>query len=207
MANVRRLGFIPTRQSGGGTVTFRKARVLDNNTLGIFHGDTVKWTSSGDCVACAAGTDESIVVGSVAQGAAYLDANNIYREGKYLPAATRYTPTDWEPSLASYVYVVENPVNVYFEANVANSAIALTDMDLNYSTVLTVGSTTTGLSKHELNATGRATTATIPFRAIEPVRRADNDLSLVDVKILCMINAGEIEPALSTGAAAGSQGT
>lgn len=207
MANVRRLGFIPTRQSGGGVISFRKARVLTNNTLGIFHGDCVKHTSSGDVVACAAGTDEQLLLSSVAQGAVYLDGNNIYRESKYLPAATLYSATDFEPAYGNYVYLVENPVNVYFEANVANVALGLTDMNINYPIVLTVGSTTTGLSKHELNATGRATTATFPFRAIEPVRRADNDLSLVDVKILCMINAGLVEPALSTGAAAGSQGT
>jgi hypothetical protein len=197
MANVRRLGFIPTRQSGGATVTFRKGRVLSNQTLGIFHGDCVKMTSSGDWVACASGTDEQLLLGSVMQGATFIDANNKRIESKFLPAATVYSGTDFEPELGSYIYVVDNATMVEFEANVANSAIALTDLNINYPIVLTAGSTVTGLSKHELNATGRATTSTFPFRVREPVRRADNDLSLIDCKVICMINAGQAEPVTS----------
>lgn len=197
MANVRRLGFIPTRQSGGATVTLRKARVLTNNTLAIGYGDAVKATGAGDIVACAAGSDEQILLASVAQGVVYTQANGIRIESKALPAATLYTSSGAWPDNASYVYVVDNATMVEFEANVANSAIALTDLNLNYPIVLTTYNTTTLFSKHELNATGRATTSTFPFRVREFIQRADNDISLVDCKVLCMINAGQTEPVTS----------
>ena len=196
MANVRRLGFIPTRLSGGGSLTYRKGRVLSNPTLNIFLNDVVEVTSSGDWVASPTGNEQTMK-GSVSGGCTYVDAQNKRIEAKFLPAATTYSGSSFEPELGAYIYVVDNATMVEFEANVANSAIALTDLNLNYPVVLTVGSTTTGLSAHELNATGRATTSTFPFRVREPVRRADNDLSLVDCKVLCMINAGQTEPALS----------
>lgn len=195
MANARKLGFTPTRISGGGNISFRKCRVLTNNTLAINFGDAVKAAATGDIVACAAGTDEQILLGSVAQGAVYTQTDGVRREDKGLPAATLYTSSGVEPENASYVYVVDNATMAEFEANVANSALALTDLNLNYPIVLTTS--TTKFSKHELNATGRATTSTFPFRVREFVRRADNDLSLVDVKVLCMINAGQLEPVTS----------
>jgi hypothetical protein len=77
------------------------------------------------------------------------------------------------------------------------SSDLLTDLNINYPTVLTASNTTTGLSAHELNATGRATTSTLPFRVREFVQRADNDISLVDCKVLCMINAGQTDPVTS----------
>lgn len=197
MANARRLGFRPSRVSGGGTVTYRKHRVLTNNTLAIGYRDAIKFAATGDVVAAAAGADELILQGGVAMGAIYTDASGVRRESKALPAATLYTSTAIEPENASYVYLVDNCVNVEFENNVANSAIALTDLNLNYGVVLTTYNTTTLLSRHELNATGRAVTATIPWRVTEFVRRADNDISLVDCKVLCRLNAGQQEPALS----------
>jgi hypothetical protein len=195
MANARKLGFTPTRVSGGGTVTFRKARVLTNNTLAINFGDAVKSAATGDIVACASGTDEQLLLASVAQGATYVRADGARIEAKGLPAATLYTSTGAWPDNASYVYVVDNATMVEFEANVANSAIALTDLNLNYPIVLTAS--TTLFSKHELNATGRAVTSTFPFRVREFVQRPDNDISLVDCKVLCMINAGQTEPVTS----------
>lgn len=197
MANARRLGIIPTRVSGGGTVTYRKVRVLTNNTLAIALGDAVKQAAGGDYVACAAGADEQILLASVSGGATFVRGDNARVEAKALPAATLYTSTGIWPDNASFIYVVDSATNVEFEANVANSAIALTDLNLNYPLVLTVSNTTTGLSNHELNATGRAVTATFPMRVREFIQRADNDLSLVDCKVICMINAGQAEPVTS----------
>lgn len=199
MANVRRLGFRPSRVVGGGTVTYRKHRVLTNNTLAIALNDVVAFTAAGDIVAAAAGTHEQILVGSVSGGVIFTDSTGLRKEAKALPAATTYTSTSAEPENASYCYIVDNGVGVEYEANVANSAIALTDLNLNYPLVLTVSNTTTGLSNHELNSTGRAVTATFPFRVREFIRRPDNDISLTDCKVLCMLNAGQQEPALSAG--------
>ena len=197
MANARRLGFRPIKVSNGGTVTYDKVRVLTNNTLAIGYRDAIKYVATGDVVAAAAGADELILQGGVAMGAIYTDATNVRRESKALPAATLYTSTGAEPENASFVYVVQDCVGVEFEQNVANSAIALTDLNLNYPVVLTTINTTTLLSRHELNATGRAVTATIPWRVTGFVRRADNDISLVDCNVICKLNAGQREPALS----------
>jgi hypothetical protein len=195
MANVRRLGFLPTRQSGGATVTLRKARVLTNNTLAINFGDGVKFAGTGDVVACAAGTDEAILLSSVAQGAVYTPAVGPRVEARYLPPATTYTSSVAWPENGSYVYIVDNAVMVEFEANVTTAAVALTGLNLNYAMVLTTS--TTGFSNHELTTTGAAITATIPWRVREYVQRADNDITLVDCKVLAMINAGQTEPAVS----------
>lgn len=197
MANARRLGFWPARVSGGGYVTMRKSRVLTNNTVAIFYGDGVKFGAGGDVLTCTAGADESILLASVAQGVTFVDSTNKRVEAKFLPAATTYTGTTFEPELASFAYIVDNATMVEFEANVANSAIALTDLNLNYPMVLGAGSTTTGLSAHELNATGRNTTNTLPWRVREVVRRADNDIDIVNVKVFAMINAGQAEPVTS----------
>jgi hypothetical protein len=195
MANVRKLGFTPTRLSGGGNISFRKGRVLTNNTLAINFGDGIKAAATGDYVACAAGTDEAILLASVAQGVVYTRADGTRIEAKGLPAATTYTSSSIWPENGSYVYMVDNATMVEFEANVTTAAIALTDLNLNYAMVLTTS--TTLFSKHELTTTGRAVTATIPWRVREFVQRADNDISLVDCKVLAMINAGQTEPAVS----------
>jgi hypothetical protein len=198
MANVRRLGFKPTRVSGGGTVTYRKTRVLTNNTLAIALGDGVKFAATGDIVACAAGTDESILLASVSGGVVYTPAVGPRVEAKALPAATLYTSTGVWPDNASYCYIVDNATMVEFEANVANVSIVLTDLNLNYPMVLTASSTVTGLSNHELNGTGRAqATATLPWRVREFVQRADNELGVANPKVLAMINAGQGEPVTS----------
>jgi hypothetical protein len=181
--------------TSGGTITFRKARVLTNNTLAINFGDTVKAAGGGDIVACAAATDEQLLLASVAQGVVYTRSDGTRIEARGLPAATLYTSTGIWPDNGSYVYVVDQATLVEFEANVANSAIALTDLNLNYPTVLTAS--TTQFSKHELNATGRAVTATFPFRVREFIQRPDTDISLIDCKVLCMINAGQTEPVAS----------
>jgi len=195
MANARKLGITPTRMTSGGTITFRKLRVLTNNTLAINFGDAVKATAAGDIVACASGTDEQLLMGSVAQGAIFTDSTGLRKEAKALPATTTYTSSGAWPENASYVYTVDQATLCEFEINIANSAVALTDLNLNYPLVLTTS--TTGFSKHEANATGRAATSTFPLRLREFVQRADNDISLVDCKGIFMINAGQLEPVTS----------
>src|SRR6267142_1023933 len=107
MANARKLGFLPTRMTSGGTITFRKGRVLTNNTVAINFGDSIKRAATGDFVACTAGTDELILASSVAQGVVYPQANGTRIEAKGLPAASLYTSTGVWPDNGSYVYMVD----------------------------------------------------------------------------------------------------
>ncbi len=194
MANARKLGFTPTRMTSGGTITFRKGRVLTNNTVAINFGDAMKRAATGDYVACTTG-DELTFVASVAQGAVYTRADGTRIEAKGLPAATLYTSTGVWPDNASYVYMVDQATLCEFEANMTTAATVLTDFNLNFPQILTAS--TTLFSKHELNHTTGVVTATVPWRLREYVQRADNDLSLTDCKVLVMINAGQDEPAVS----------
>lgn len=195
MANTAVAGFQPYNVKNGGSVTFKRGRVLTNNTTAIFMHDAVVRAATGDYVVASA---TNTAVESSAQGCEYTDAAGTRRMGKYLPAATLYTSSGVDPSNGSYISMVDNVVNTGFRASVANSAIALTDLNLNYVMVLGAGSTTTGLSGHTLNATGRAVTATFPWR-VERFIVGDplNDVDAINVSVICYVNAAFDEPALS----------
>lgn len=185
MANVQCPGFIPLRSRvAGANIALARKRVLTNNTTAIAMGDAVAKQATGDyIVVAAAGT----TVSSVARGASYIsDGQRVER--KHLPAATLYTSSGAHPNNASYIYVVDDPVNTVFEASI-DEAMALTDLGLNYNMVLGTF-TTSGYSGHELDATSRAVTATLPWRVNEFIMRADNDVDAADAHVECQISVG-----------------
>ncbi len=195
MANTALKGFAPYLVKGGGPVTYRRGRVLTNNTTAIFLGDCVVRAATGDYVVMATGTTavESVQYG----GCAFTNSAGTRVFGKFLPAATLYTSTGVYPDNASYIWFVDNVVNTAFTASV-DAAIALTDLNLNYAVTLTAGSTATGLSGHVLTATGRAVTATIPWRVEEFVFGSPiNDVDLINAAVVCYVNAAFDEPALT----------
>ena len=195
MANSALTGFRPVYVKGGGTVTYRRGRVLTNNTTAIFLYDAVIRAAGGDYTVAAVTT--TLTQGS-SGGAVYTDAAGTRREAKYLPAATLYTSSGVAPDNASYIYLVDNLVNTVFTASVAVAAVALTDLNLNLAMVLGAGSTTTGLSAHTLTATGKAVTATIPWRFENFVIGSPiNDPDLVNTAALVTANCTFDEPALS----------
>jgi len=195
MANTAIKGFQPYAVKGGGSITLRRGRVLTNNTTAIFLYDAVVRAATGDYVVASTGT--TAVEGS-SQGAVYTDAAGTRREDKMLPAATLYTSSTIAPENASYIYLVDNLVNTSFRASV-DTAIALTDLNLNFAMTLTAGSTTTKLSGHILTATGKNTTATLPWRVENfeigsPIADVDGTTNQA---VICYVNAGFDEPALS----------
>lgn len=195
MANVAVPGFIPIVKGGLTTELVRK-RVLTNNTTAIFKGDSCVITGSGDVVVQSTGTTTA---STVARGASYLDSTGQRVERAYLPATTTYTSTTVDPYNASYAYCVKDMVNTGLRASV-DAAIALTDLNLNYAVTLGTGSTTSGMSAHELTATGRAGTATIPYRVTEFILGDPlSDPDSAHAHVICYLNAGAIEPALSAG--------
>jgi hypothetical protein len=194
MANTQVAGIQPYRVLGGGTVAYTRARVLTNQTTAIFQYDAVTPLVDGSWVVTATGT---AYVGNVACGAVYTDATGVRVERKFLPATTLYTSTGVAPDNASYIYIVDDVVRVQFLASV-DEAIALLDLNLNYAVVLGTGSTVTGLSGHELDATGRAITATIPIRVKEfVIGDPSSDPDLADAKVICQINCDPTTPATS----------
>jgi len=199
MANVAVAGFQPIRRSGGGNITYRRARVLSNNTLAIALFDAVVIDANGDTLQASTTTT---AVSSVSNGASYVDATGVRVSAKSLPAATVYSSSGNTPDNANYVFVVDNSLEVDYMASVSNSAIAMTDMNLNYPFI--VGTITNGISGMTLNATGRNTTATIPFRVQDFIYSGDSDPDLIDCHVACKINAGMWEPALESSGSLGS---
>lgn len=200
MANVQLAGFHP-HTKGSQTCLLVRKRVLTNNTTAIFKGDACDATSGGDVIVTA--TANAALFSVQWGGASYISGGDRL-ERKYLPATTTYTSSGVDPGNASYVYCVAQMQNQEFLATV-DEAIALTDLDLNYQMVLGTGSTTSGWSGHELDATSRGTTATFPWRVMDFVLGdPKSDPDLADAKVVCMANAGRREPSLEIG---GSLGT
>ena len=200
MANVQVAGFQPESR-GGMTCELVRKRVLTNNTTAIFRGDALDQVATGDVIVTA--TTNAAIVSVQWGGASYMSGGDRV-ERIYLPATTLYTSSGVDPANASYVYAVANMQSQVFVASV-DEAIALTDLGLNYVMVLGTGSTTSGLSAHELDATGRATTATFPWRVMDFVLGDPrSDVDAADAKVRIMANAGRREPALEIG---GSLGT
>jgi hypothetical protein len=201
MANVQHPGFLV--HSKGGTVPeLVRLQVGDNNTDRIAIGDALD-EGGGNGLVIAHTTEAGEVYSVMIGGASYIDSSTGARvDRQALPAATRYSTSGVAPADASYVFGVEDMVNTRFRASV-DEAIALTDVNLNYAMVLTV--TTTNFSKHELDATGRATTATIPWRMQDFVIGDPKvDVTLADAHVICRANAAERDPALERSGSDGS---
>jgi hypothetical protein len=196
MANTQVAGFQPVRVIGGGNVSYKRGRVLTNNTTAIFLYDALKTTSSGDYLVASA---TNTAIASVSGGASYVNTKGQRVQDKYLPATTLYTSSGIDPDNASYVFVVEDELRVEFRASV-DEAIALTDLGINYLQVLGTGSTTTGLSGHELDATSRNTTSTLPWRVKEFVLGgSESDPDAADAHVICSVNRSLTTAALSDG--------
>lgn len=199
MANTQAPGFAPVLR-GGHTVDLVRKLVLTNNTDRICKGDAIDSVGgSGDVYAH---TTEAGEVYSVMWGGASYVASGERVDRMALPAATTYTGTAVDNSRASYIHVVEDTVTTRFRCSV-DEALALTDLGLNYAMVLTVG--TGNYSKHELDATGRAVTATIPWRVNDfVIGDPTSDPTAADAHVIASINAGLRSPALEL---SGSDGT
>lgn len=192
MANVQHPGFLPISR-GGTTCEMVRKRVLTNNTTAIFKGDACIIISTGDVTVTAS---TNTAVAGVSMGASYVSSGERL-DRKHLPAATLYTSSGVNPDNASYVYLTSNNESQEYEASI-DEAMALLDLNLNYVMVLGAGSTSTGLSGHELDATSRATTATLPWRVTDFIIDPKFDVDAADAHVKCRINAGMIEPALTT---------
>ncbi len=157
--------------------------------------------TTGDVIVCAA-TDTDVY--SIQWcGASYMSGQERL-ERRHLPAATLYTGTLNDEYDASYVYAVDDMVSTKFKASI-DEAIVIARMGENFKQVLGTGSTTSGLSAHEVDATTPATTATFPWRLLDIIiGDPDSDPELADAHCVFLCNAGNREPALEPG---GSLGT
>jgi len=197
MANVQHPGFLPVSH-GSETVECVRKLVLTNNTDRIAKGDAIDATASGDVIAH---TTEDGEVYSVMMLGSYV-ANGERLERTFVPAATTYSGTAVNNERATYIHVVEDIVNTRFRASI-DEAVALTDLNLNFAMVLTVA--TENFSLHEVDATGKNTTATLPWR-LEDFIIGDPkvDPTAADAHCLFRVNAGNgRNPALEIGGSLG----
>lgn len=192
MPNVQHPGFYPARVSGisGGGITYKRRRVLTNNTTAIATQDAVVADGNGNILGIAAGAHNSAIA-SVAMGASYVNASGERVGAKVLPAATLYTSSTINPDNASYVYIVENELNVDFIAS-ADGALALEDLLENFEII--AAAAVNGISTHEVDASTAATTATFPVRLMDMVVAPDNDIDSADARWFFRINAGFMAP-------------
>lgn len=200
MANTQLPGFIP-HTKGSQTVELVRKRVLTNNTTAIFKGDWLDSVTTGDVIVNASAVADGY---SVQWGGASYMSGQERLERRYLPATTLYTSTIVDPYNASYVYCVDDMVSTKFKASI-DEAIVLDRCGENFKVVLGTGSTTSGLSGHEVDATTPAVTATFPWRLLDIITgdpKSDPDAADAHCVFLC--NAGNREPALEPG---GSLGT
>ncbi len=191
MANIARGGAHP-RRGIGQVARPRRYEVASGNTLAIFAGDWVDLVTAGVVYPSSAAT--SLPLGVVAQ-CSYV-TNNTRVFSNYVPASTVYTPTTRGSANTTYVWVWDDPsIEYVMDVAVATTAaLNYAGVGANMDLLATAGSTVYGRSGHQLD--GSYIAATAQFRILEILRRADNDLTSLNQKVVCRVNEG-FDPFLS----------
>ena len=151
-------GLWPVRHLSGGTIRVNTYPIATGYATNIFTGDVVKLVAGGGIEVAAAGNRFL----GVFAGVNYTDANGKKVFKKYWPAST--TATDIE------AHVWDDP-NIIFGVQSAGSTVAADVGNLG-DHVAGTGSTTTGMSAHELN--GSTGTGAAGFRVLGKVNEPDN---------------------------------
>jgi hypothetical protein len=186
MANLLIGGFTP-RRGLRAVQQPRRYEVASSFGTAIFPGDFVTIDTAGTAVLAAAGS--GTILGAVSHVSYWSGTGRIY--GQYIPATTVYSPTARGSYQASYVYVWDDPSVEYVASVDVATTAALNyagvgaNMDIKVSDA---GSTVYGRSGHKLDGTYVAATA--QMRIIEMLRSPANDLTLVNQRVVCMINEG-----------------
>ncbi len=153
----------------------------------LFKGDPIAITGTGDtagfapsAVRATAGTTNPIA--AVVVG--------------FEPLLTREPLKYRAASTACYALAIIPTQDTLFEIQ-SNAALAITDIGLNASIVFTqAGNTAYGTSGMELDASTKATTATLALKIRSFVERIDNEVG-ADVKVLVSINNPQLSPAVA----------
>ena len=151
-------GFWPLRHLSGGTIRANAHTIATGYGTNIFRGDVVKLVAGGG-IAVAASGDRFL---GVFDGCSYVNASGEQVYSKYWPASTTAT------SIVAHVY--DDP-NIVFGVQSAGSTVAA-DVGNIGDHVAGTGSTTTGLSAHELN--GSTGTGDAGFRVLGKIDSPDN---------------------------------
>lgn len=201
MANVSRVnGFRPVKHLNGSPYNgqFNIYEVPANEAVAVFVGDLVKLSNSAATsfypaveapVATAATTGD--YVGAVV---GIINAKWDPVEGKMTAGSMALdTPQYRAASLTTrqFVMVADSP-DLIFEAQ-ADAAVALASMGLNVGVVegdgsASVGSTTTGASGMQVDASSVDVTSTLPLQIVGAPNRPDNTMNATYNKVYVRIN-------------------
>jgi len=152
-------GLWPVRHLTGGSIRQSEYPITSGYSTGIFYGDLVKLVAAGTIEAAAAGNR---ILG-VFRGVEYTAADGSVVFSKYWPAST--VATDIK------AMVIDDP-NVVFGAQSSGSTVAADVGNLGDG-VAGAGSTSTGISAHEIN--GTTSTGVAGMRVIGKIDAPDND--------------------------------
>lgn len=199
MANVSRVnGFRPVKHLNGSPYNgqFNIYEVPAGETIPVFVGDLVVLSNSAatsfypavEAPVTAAATSGDFVGAVVG----IINAKWDPVEGKMSAGSMALdTPQYRAASTKQFVMVADSP-DLVFEAE-ADAAIALASIGLNVGVVegdgsASVGSTTTGASGMQVDASSVATTSTLPLQIVGAPNRPDNAMNASYNKVYVRIN-------------------
>ena len=156
-------GFEPKYRLGGGQLTTNPYDISASNSA-IFRYDLVERAADGTIQV--AGATSTTIVGVAAR---FVAANS----GGTVP--------------------VYDAPDIVYEAQVQDATVnAQTDLDLNYSLVVTTGDTATGRSRHEIDGSTQAATSTLPIKILRVATEITEEGNVLGefVRVQCIINQG-----------------
>jgi len=152
-----------------------------SNSTAIFRGDMLNAEADGNVAPAAAGSTEML-------GAVEASTTVSYAAKTLVAASTAGTVmAHWDPD------------QMYICQSQTGDTSAETARFANVDHVAGAGSTTTGLSGHELNLGVQTTTASGGFKLLDHVQQSDNDVTAANAKWKCVLNTGEALLRLITG--------
>ena len=182
MANIdAAFGLRPIAKVGsapGGTTGTTKYSIADNQGTAIFTGDPVKFKNDGTVEAGTAG-DPSC---GVFMGCFYTDPSTSK------PTFRNFFPASLSPGDA-IAFVADDPDQLFIiqQDSVANNIVAA-DLNLNADFVAGAGSTTTGMSKYEVDSSSKNTTATLNLKVLDFYSAPSNDTTANNSVLVVKIN-------------------
>ncbi len=166
MANVDlAIGLWPIRKLDGSPYNGQLATGKMKNSNGAtFKGDPISPEASG--VMDQAAVNQEVI--GVAQGFEWIDASSGVHKANYVPASTATASIE-----VTVTYVPVKDMVFGIQEDNLSSTLALTHINKNTDVVVASGSTTTGLSKFELDSSG-TTAATAQCRILGLIKAPDN---------------------------------
>lgn len=170
-------GLRPAYHRGGGTIRPSRYKIASAYGVGIWTGDLVHQVGTGRNIEAGDAAGDAPFIGVFA-GVQYTDTNGEYQYKRYWPASTVTLNSD-----DAVAYVYDDP-EIVFEIQV-DGAFTAADIGQDADITYTAGSTTTGMSKTELQSSDIGTGDNLHI--VDLVDRVDNEAD-TNAKVHVVIN-------------------